>query len=135
MKSKKNATPPGTEDASQSGRPVALLTDNAVLAIDIQDALKSVGYSSWTIGKEEFHQFKKAKQPTLAAALVDLGRGEAKVAKTVRWLAERSIPTFVFATDDEVLRGFERFPNVIGHIELPFSVDAILPSIVSAAKT
>jgi len=135
MKIAAPATKSSEESKVGGQRLVALLTDNAVLQIDIQDALESVGYGVWIAASQRRRSPKRTEPGTLSAAIIDLGSGDSSARKLLEKLSLRGIPAFVIGTNADVLDDAKQFPNVLEFIEMPFCIDAFLPNLADAANS
>ncbi len=122
-----------TESFAEAGPPirkmVALMTSDVVLAMDIQEALASIG-----LGAYIEQGYDTGTGPCGAsAAIVDLKVTDIRSQQAVAWLSAQNVPVITISMDDAATSIFQRMPSVIASFSKPFCVDTLLPSVLAAA--
>lgn len=112
---------------------IALLMSDAVLALDIEQVLASVGFRARVERSYELERPEMEISDGFAAAIVDVDLNDARCETLVDWLAGRKVPTIILSADESVISTFRRIPSVVGRFLKPFSVDRILPILAAVA--
>ncbi len=122
-----------SENFDETGPPirkmVALMTSDVVLALDIQEALASIGVGAY-IEQSYDTGIGRCKA---SAAIVDLKVTDIRSQRAVAWLSAQNVPVIAISMDDAATSSFLRMPSVVASFSKPFCVDTLLPSVLAAA--
>ncbi|MFW8592848.1 hypothetical protein [Cribrihabitans neustonicus] len=121
-----------TKTAPHSDKIIVLLTGNAVLAIDIEEALSSIGYAAFYHYGYDLKKLKTADAHSFDAAIVDLRFWDTQSRQALDWLTAKKIPTIVVSTAEKP--DATHTPGVVASFSIPLCVDSMLPSVVAAAE-
>lgn len=120
----------------RDGGRVVLLTRQPILAIDIEDALKSIGLSAWVDDRYDVSRIRADGRDRVRAAIVDLTSSDRGAHTAFFWLANRNIPTVVITdeTDDPDTARIRKHASVIAVFSKPVIVEKMLPLLSSALE-
>ena len=111
-------------------RVIALMTSDEILALDIRDALESVGLGTF-VGSD----YEAGVVPCRAsAAIVDLKVTDVRSHMAVAALVARNVPVITISTDEQMTASFRTMPKVIASFSKPLCVDTLLPSVIAASE-
>lgn len=118
------------ESGPRHGKVIALLTTSTVLAIDIEEALISIGYAVLSQHDFDLHELEIARPNRFDAAIVELQSQDACARLAIDWLTARKIPTIIISTTEN--SEASQMPGVVASFVMPLCVDSILPAVVEA---
>ncbi|MFW8636846.1 hypothetical protein [Cribrihabitans pelagius] len=121
-----------TKTAPHDRKMIVLLTGNAVLAIDIEEALSSIGYAAFYQYGYDLHELKTTDSRSFDAAIVDLRSWDDQSRQALDWLMGKNIPTIVLSAAEKSEAA--RTPGVVASFAMPLCVDSMLPTVVAAAE-
>lgn len=115
------------------GDKVALLIEEAILALDLKDALSAVGCPSFIEEAVDPAHLDNVDVCRVRAAVIDIGSEDPHNGEILGWLAHRQIPT-ILISDDQSVEGGSRislFPNIVARFSKPFIAEEIVPFITT----
>lgn len=108
---------------------VGVFTSDAVLELDITEALQSIGCGVLAVHDYDTGLIETIRPGELSAAVVDLKADLEPADRSVSELTRHRIPTVVLLSEDSQMNGMSGMPGVIACFRKPVIVDSILPEI------
>ncbi len=115
-------------------RVIAVMTYDGVLALDIEQALETIGYGAWVEQGYDVLRLEADGPGRIDGGIVELRASDATSHSTVEWLTLRGIPTVVVSMDEDERREAAQIPKVIANFAKPVLVDTLLPAIFAAVE-
>lgn len=116
-------------------RVVAVFTRDEVLAVDIEQALRTIGCRAWVAYSRDFDRALSIHSGRVDAAIVDLQFLDDGARHFMAWLTKRKIPVIALSVDGTVPPDVPQSPKIVRRFSKPLCVDRILPSVVAAVRS